>query len=106
MKDEYRIADIQKEIKDLGWQWIEHIYNDGYEDCFLKLHDSKNPCVFSDITKDEIGWGRFNRKYCWEQALMCIKSQLTKKDDDNDRTNLKERDGAIEAVTRHPRLDA
>lgn len=65
--EEIQIAAMQKSIKQMGWQWMEHIFNDGScADCYLKLTSRKNPTELS--RGHDIGWGRFARLYCWKEA--------------------------------------
>ena len=77
------ITEIQDRLMALGWQWQEHVFNDGmHSDCFLRMTREKWCHAFSYWSKEEkpdkevdrirdtvIGWGRFSRQYCWEQAL-------------------------------------
>jgi len=68
------IAQMQDEIAAAGWQWLEHVFNDGMGlafNCFVKLSKRREPQVFTDPAfrdPDEVGWGRFNRHWAWQQA--------------------------------------
>ena len=66
--EDIKIILAQKEIKALGYQWQEHIYNDGISECSVDFAKGTDPCTFMD-GKDDFGWGRLSRAQCWEQAL-------------------------------------
>ncbi len=67
-----KIMLAQKEIKALGYQWQEQVYNDGVPECSVDFAKGTDPCTFMD-GKDDFGWGRYSRAYCWEQALARIR---------------------------------
>ena len=64
------IDEIQAELRKLGWQWIEHIFNDGMSECYIILTQDKSPHALTTFPRpdDCMGWGRFNRHYCWHCA--------------------------------------
>lgn len=65
-----RIARIQDRFREAGFQWMEHVYNDGlHQDCSIKMTMSIDPTYFSKyrVTGD-LGWGRFPRVVAWEKA--------------------------------------
>lgn len=75
------IPDMQQAILDAGWQFEEHIFNDGGPDCYVNFSNSKSPHVFGVYPIDEasrkerdgvIGWGRFWRQDAWERAYAVI----------------------------------
>ena len=70
-----KIIELQEELKSLGYQWQEHIFNDGMPDCFLEISNSINPSVFSMHPETIPGWGRFNRLYCWTEAVKYAKER-------------------------------
>lgn len=65
-----RIFTIQKEFADFGFQWIEHIFNDGrYNNCRIYFTMSQHPSYFREFSiNGEVGWGRFERADAWNQA--------------------------------------
>jgi len=68
--EETEIATIQSAMSLYGWQWIEHVFNDGHtEDCYLEISCKKDPVVFSKNAVNTAGWGRFSRLKCWRDAL-------------------------------------
>jgi len=72
------IEEIQKEISDLGYQWREHIFNDGLgAECLLKISRSRNPMDIAD-DRDNVGWGRYRREYCWIEALKYARNENKK----------------------------
>ncbi len=75
------IADMQQAILNLGWQFQEHIFNDGLPECYVQFSKDKSPHVFGSYVNDEacdeelrkarrerVGWGRFRRQWAWQQA--------------------------------------
>lgn len=81
---ELSIDEMQDAILAKGWQYTEHIYNDGLGcgfECSIELTTNQNPsaigsCRFvtpwpNDMPKS-IGWGRFSRRFCWAEAYDCI----------------------------------
>lgn len=71
--DEKEITAIQKVLSALGWQWQEHIFNDGHSNCYLTITKDTDPCILGK-TQGDAGWGRFGRLYCWREALEWAKS--------------------------------
>lgn len=67
------IEEMQDAIRKAGWQWEEHVYNDGLpNDCSVMFTKSKNPLYFIEHPMGDIGWGRFQRRYAWLQAYEVI----------------------------------
>ena len=69
------ILDMQAAIKAAGWQWQEHVFNDGLAaDCFIEFTKTTDPHVFGMHPRpdDSIGWGRFTQQSCWQQAYAYI----------------------------------
>ena len=65
------IFQMQNKILALGWQFQEHVYNDGLEDnCSIEFTQDKSPHALSKYPRpdDCVGWGRFVRQYAWEMA--------------------------------------
>lgn len=68
MKKTMNILEIQQRFTNNGFQWLEHIFNDGLPDCSIKFSLSKNPHYFTDNRLGDIGWGRFSRIEAWNKA--------------------------------------
>lgn len=69
------IEQMQQAIADLGWQWKEHIFNDGkYANCMIQFTQDKSPHALSapPYPKDSVGWGRYRRQHAWEMAYAKI----------------------------------
>lgn len=70
------IEKIQNELVAAGYQWVEHIFNDGIaRNCSIRLTLCKSPHHFDSCTYDDceyknkdVGWGRFERLDAWLQA--------------------------------------
>lgn len=62
------IAEIQLEMKSLGYQWQEHQYNDGFDEVYLIISKDRDPSVF-DRKAEDAGWGRMGRLTAWKSAL-------------------------------------
>jgi hypothetical protein len=75
------VAEMQERILELGWQFEEHVFNDGNPaNCYVRFCRDRSPHVFGSYAvdckdpqlraaiEDIIGWGRFSRQYAWEQA--------------------------------------
>ena len=65
------ILAVQQRFIDAGYQFQEHIYNDGGTgNCSIKFAKSKDPHVFSvgNNLVGDFGWGRFSRMRCWRMA--------------------------------------
>jgi len=71
------IMKMQDKLKDMGYQWREHIFNDDFisADCYLEISRSTNPCVFLNDDPKTLGWGRFSRERCWSMALDFVSEQ-------------------------------
>lgn len=65
------IAQIQDEFIKDGFQFMEHVFNDGSErNCYVRFtkttyHSAFNP---GEERQPDIGWGRYNRQLCWQRA--------------------------------------
>jgi hypothetical protein len=68
------IIECQMLLIEMGYQFEEQIYNDGKNQCSLRISLSKDPCVFINH-KEDAGWGRFSRAYCWHSALEWAKER-------------------------------
>lgn len=71
------IEEMQEAIIKEGWQWQEHVFNDGdYRDCTISATDDKSPHAFTHEARDgllgKVGWGRFPRQKAWEMAYNYI----------------------------------
>jgi len=62
------IEKIQKAFLAAGYQWQEHIFNDGMAECSIKFTLDKSPHYFEAHPCGDFGWGRFDREYAWAQA--------------------------------------
>ena len=68
------ILAVQQKFIDAGYQWEEHVYNDGiYNDglninCSIQFTKDTDPFYFSHHVVGDFGWGRFSRESCWGQA--------------------------------------
>ena len=78
-KKEMNILEIQQRFQDNGFQWLEHIFNDGHKDnCIITFSLSKNPHHFSDGGScDDASWGRFTRIVAWNKANDWLDKHLT-----------------------------
>jgi hypothetical protein len=74
--EDIEIMLAQKEIKAMGWQWQEHIFNDhfgkGFE-CCVDFTKETDPCW--EAKGSDVGWGRFSRVECWRKALAYFKAR-------------------------------
>ena len=80
-KDEIEIVLAQRRIRELGYQWEEHVFNDGFgpgADCSVDFTKEKNPNYFTDDRLGLIGWGRFSRIRCWQSALSHMENIASK----------------------------
>ena len=61
---------IQRAFQSAGYQWTEHIYNDGNQECSIEFTQDRSPHALSTFPKpaDCVGWGRFSRRWAWVQA--------------------------------------
>ncbi len=67
------IAEMQEAIRNKGFQWIEHVFNDGHpNDCIIYLTKSKDGHYFGKHQCGDIGWGRYRRQAAWEMAFQTI----------------------------------
>lgn len=63
------ILAVQQRFIDAGYQFIEHVYNDGYwANCSLVFTKSKEPTYLLRHPIGDFGWGRFQRMECWRYA--------------------------------------
>lgn len=70
------ILAVQQRYIDAGYQFQEHIYNDGKTrigeliNCSIKFAKTKDPHVFSTpgSVLGDFGWGRYSRMECWRFA--------------------------------------
>ena len=77
------ILAVQQRFIDAGYQFQEHIYNDGKAcNCSIKFAKSKDPQVFSvgNNLLGDFGWGRYSRMSCWRQAAEYLDEQEQKED--------------------------
>lgn len=71
------ILDQQIAIRAKGYQWLEHMFHlkDHRPECSIQLSNSKSPHCFTLDHEDydcKLGWGRFDRDYCWQMAYEYI----------------------------------
>jgi len=63
------IARIQQRFLDAGFQFNEHVFNDGHwRNCHISVTESQNPHAFRPVRAKTVGWGRFDRFDAWEMA--------------------------------------
>jgi len=63
------ILAVQQRFIDAGYQWEECIFNDGlYNNCSIHFSLSKDPLYFTRNILGDFGWGRFDRRDCWQMA--------------------------------------
>jgi hypothetical protein len=79
------VPEIQQKFYQAGYQWIEHIFNDGnsYNDCYIRITKHTCPLALGRYESGEVGWGRFGREYCWREAYQWLLTQ-DKEDEDGD----------------------
>jgi hypothetical protein len=78
------IPEMQDQIQAWGWQWQEHVFNDGTtQNCYLQCNKNTNPHVFGPAPGEQtrkdregnVGWGRFPRQTAWEFAYAYIRER-------------------------------
>jgi hypothetical protein len=71
---------IQAAFMAAGFQWKEHIYNDGKAECSIEFTRDTSPHALSEFPrpKDCVGWGRFDRWWAWAQAYEWLQKQQVK----------------------------
>ena len=68
-----QIMQYQLDISNAGWQWEEHIFNDGSSrNCMVSLTKNTDPTYFTKRPLGDIGWGRFERYTAWYKAHEAI----------------------------------
>jgi len=65
------ITVAQEELKKEGYQWTEHIMNDGPNDCIICVTESTDPEIFDkqDGLCCVVSWGRHPRHMAWAFVL-------------------------------------
>lgn len=74
------ITEMQNAILAKGWQFTEHVFNDGnYRNCMVNFTRHESPHAFSIEQRYKmgprpkvVGWGRFHRQEAWERAYQTI----------------------------------
>ncbi|KKK62505.1 hypothetical protein LCGC14_3003680, partial [marine sediment metagenome] len=67
MANSIDILSIQQKFIDAGYQWEEHIFNDGMSDnCSIHFTEDTSPGYFLKRCLGDFGWGRYSRKSCWQ----------------------------------------
>lgn len=66
------IEDCQAYVASCGYQWLEHVFNDGGkpgkgDDCYLRITQDKSPHAINK-GYSVFGWGRMPRLTCWQEA--------------------------------------
>lgn len=86
------ILEIQQLFLDAGYQFKEQIFNDklaSLRNCSIEFSLCKNPSHFREHSSpngtcnfrlSDVGWGRFERNYAWQQALKWL---LKRKNNEN-----------------------
>lgn len=60
------ILAVQQRLIDSGFQFVEHVYNDGSEyNTSVRVSRDKSPHYFSNNILGDYGWGRFPRHDVW-----------------------------------------
>lgn len=67
-ENEIKITQIQSAIKRMGYQWLEHQFNDGFDEVYIEIAKCTDYSVF-DTHKEDAGWGRMGRLTAWTKAL-------------------------------------
>ena len=65
------ILAVQQRFIDAGFQFVEHVYNDGNcRNCQIKFTRDTSPHCFTPDRNllGDFGWGRFSRMEAWRQA--------------------------------------
>jgi hypothetical protein len=72
------LESIQQDFIDEGYQWHEHIFNDGHAECMIEFTKDKSPQALSTYPRpaDCVGWGRFPRLHAWQQAHDWLRQQI------------------------------
>lgn len=70
------VHEIQLLVRAAGYQWLEHIFNDGGPECSLTLTRSPIPLAFDEPPDESrIRCGRFSREVCWLDVYIWLRSQ-------------------------------
>jgi len=82
------ILTIQQRFIDAGFQYLEHIFNDGKANCYIKFSRCQSPHHFDDCSskdcvyrKNDVGWGRFSREEAWRMAAEWLDTWEKKRDE-------------------------
>lgn len=68
----------QKAFANAGYQWVEHIFNDGDPgNCLIKMTKSTDPYDI-DRGKYTVCWGLFTRAGAWSKALEWLSHQQSR----------------------------
>lgn len=63
------ILAVQQRFIDAGYQWQEHISNDGaFQNCSIYFTLCRSSFYFTDHHHGDFGFGRFERMDCWKRA--------------------------------------
>jgi hypothetical protein len=62
------ILAVQQRFIDAGYQFQEHVFNDGEPNCMIKFALATAPLHFHNHPCGDFGWGRFDRWECWRRA--------------------------------------
>jgi hypothetical protein len=71
-----RIAEMQEELLGLGWQFLEHVFNDGEKkNCLLLVCKSDNPTSFNQpwASSKVLAFGRLPRLEAWWKAMEAVR---------------------------------
>jgi len=72
----WQIGVAQQAFMDAGYQWREHIYNDGsINNCSVDFTKNQSPTYFCKNIIGDFGWGRYPREVCWSKALEWLNSK-------------------------------
>lgn len=88
MANSIDILSIQQKFIDAGYQWEEHIFNDGMlGNCIIHFAKSTLPGYFLEHCLGDFGWGRFDRESCWRQANAWLDKILSEEKGDTAHVN-------------------
>lgn len=69
------VQEIQLLVLEAGYQWVEHIYNDGgVADCSLSLTKDRDPVALLE-RPPQMRCGRFSRHVCWLDVFIWLRSK-------------------------------
>lgn len=73
--------EVQDALMMRGYQWVEHVFNDGHVyNCLIYISRDTTPTIFNIGSADYdaskiLGWGRFPRQTCWMYVWEYIRKE-------------------------------